>query len=268
MMKRKKGADVNQEHEYGISSFLSAPSSFQEIDICQKISFRLVHKVKQKRPFAISILEIYVTEPMFSDLLKDIYPDSDLFLLKMEADIFLSWKKQHIVQIISRHRYGIPDQFDIIIISPSCQFQKETQALFKLSQVLLQETGIIAGAFLGPDTFLELHTCLNWIENSISEQFPVAYFTPQSYWEKHISKDGLQLEVYQEDQFRKNYHNSQAVFQVAAAFGFFHCVEKELSNDNNHLLHNWMKAYDQGFRTKDGNVYTTYHVIELIGSFL
>ncbi|MCH5586475.1 hypothetical protein MK805_16160 [Shimazuella sp. AN120528] len=267
-MKRKKGADVNQEHEYGISSFLSAPSSFQENEICQKISFRLVHTIKQRRQFAISILEIYVTEPMFTDLIQDVYPDSDLFLLKMNADIFMTWNKSAIVQIISHHRDGIPDKFDIIIISPNCQFQREMPALFQFSGALLEESGIVATTFFGPHTFMELHNCLSWIDDSEMGNYPPAQFNPRTYWEKRLEQDGLHLEDVQEVQFRKTYHNSQGVFQMAALFGYFHAMEQKLADDNNHLLHNWMKAYDQGFRTKDGNVYTTYHLIDLIGRFL
>jgi malonyl-CoA O-methyltransferase len=125
----------------------------------------------------------------------------------------------------------------------------------------------MASTFFGPDTFLELHTCLNWIDSPV-DAIPAAHFHARSFWEKHLQQDEFQLEMCQEVQFRKTYHNSQAVFQMAATLGYFQTMEEELSDDGNHLLHQWMKAYDQGFRTKDGNVYTTYHFIELIGSFL
>lgn len=267
-MKRKKGADVNQEHEYGISSFLSAPSSFQENEVCQKVAFRLVHTIKKRRQFAISILEIYVTEPMFSDLLQDVYPDSDLFLLKMNANHFINWNKSAIVQVISHHHEGIPDKFDIIIISPNCQFQREMQALFQFSRAMLEESGIVATTFFGPDTFMELHTCLGWVDDSELGNYPSSPFTPRNYWERRLKQDGLYLEDVQEVQFRKTYLNSFGVFQMAALFGYFHTLEQNRTEDNTYLIHNWMKAYNQGFRTKDGNVYTTYHLIDLIGRYL
>jgi malonyl-CoA O-methyltransferase len=264
-MKRKKGADVNQEHEYGISSFLSAPSSFQENEISQKIAFRLVHKVKQRRQFAISILEIYVTEPIFSDLLKDIYPDSDLFLFKMDASN--SWNTKTIVQIISHHRDAVPDKFDIIIIAPNCQFGQEVTLLLEWVEALLEKKGLVATTFFGPDTFLEMKACLNWIDHAESE-YSVTCFPSKNSWEKRWEQHGLYLDDVQEDQFRKTYHNSRAIFQMAAMLGYFQAMEEQLLNNNNNMLHSWMKAYEQGFRTKDGNVYTTYHLIDLIGHFL
>ncbi|WP_156877767.1 hypothetical protein [Shimazuella kribbensis] len=265
-MKRKKGADVNQEHEYGISSFLSAPSSFQENEICQKIAFRLVHKVKQRRQFAISILEIYVTQPIYTDLLKDIYPDSDLFLFKMDAGI--SWNTQTIVQIISHHRDGVPEQFDIIIIAPNCQFGKEIPVLMDWTRSLLEKNGMVASTFFGPNTFLEMKTCLNWIDHSENEEYPAVAFPSRNSWEKRLEPHGFYWDDVQEDQFRKTYHNSHAIFQIAAKFGYFQTMEEQVINNKNHMLHSWMKAYEQGFRTKDGNVYTTYHLIDLIGHFL
>jgi hypothetical protein len=249
----KKGADVNQEREYGIMPSLLPFSSIQEVEICQKMAFRLVHTVKQKEPAATSILEICLEESLFTDLLRDAYPDADLFLLKIDNDFV--------------NQYSIPDQFDIIMVSPSCQKHPCVEDLISFCHSKLKQGGLFASILLGPDTFLELSTCITWMEQQQDCESLIDSFSA-SLWEQKLHQVGLSMWQSKEEWFRESCKNSQELFQIAATLGFFQTKNTVQTPEMVRFFREWMKTYQRGFRTKDDRISVTYHFIERVGYFL
>lgn len=243
---------MSREHKYEISAFQSA--SLQDNTVCQKLAFRLLHMVKQRKQFAVSILEIYVTKPLYSNLLQEIYPDSNVFLLKVD-------EQKTIKSFFTKQSTTIPKQFDMIILSPNCQFHQEIFTYLQTSQQLLNDEGIIAATFLGSQAFFEMQTCFHWLEDTASIPYPLPPCSPD-YWQHKFAHTNIDIEIVQEVQFRQSYHNSQSIFHTAALLGYF---QRDAAVFDQHLLHQWMNAYDQGFRSKDGSVYTTFHLVDFIG---
>jgi hypothetical protein len=246
---------VSREHRYEISAIQS--SSLQDNTVCQKLAFRLLHMVKQRKQFAISILEIYVTKPLYSSLLQEIYPDSNVFLLNIN-------EQKAIKTFFSQQSGKIPKQFDMIVLSPNCQFHQELFSFLETNLDLLHDEGIIAATFLGSQAFFEMQTCFHWLEETASIPYPLPPCSPD-YWQHKLSQTNIDMEIVQEVQFRQSYHNSQSVFHTAALFGYF---QRDLAIFDQQLLHQWMSAYDQGFRNKDGSVYTTFHLVDFIGRII
>ncbi len=251
----KKGANVNQEREYEITPFPAPFSTIQEIDVFQNITCRLVHTVKKLKRNPINILEICFGESCYMELLQDVFPDADLFLLNLENTTLIEQQ--------------FPDQFDVILVSPNGYLHQCDDEMMNFCHSKLKQGGLFASIMLGSDMFMELSSSMNFVEadrdwdDSLRMSFPT-----KSQWQDRLQQNGLSIWESKEEWYRKTYSSSRELFQIAAMLGFFQTVDIEKNQELQLFFQEWMKFYDRGFRTKEGRIYTTHHLIELIGFFL
>lgn len=252
---------MNQEREYKITPSPDYLSTAQEMDLFQNVVYRLIHNVKQKVANPDSILEICFGDSFYSELLRDVYPNSDFFLLNLEKNVPRSLTPL----------YGSisSDRFDIILISPNGYLHQCKDEIMRFCHTRLKEEGLFAGILFGYDMFMELRTSWNWLASQqVLETEVFTSFPTNSAWQERFKQSGLVISSIKEEWFRKYHKSSQELFQIATKLNFLQTVEKKDSLTINDTIEEWMTSYDRGFRTKEGRIYATYHLIELIGHFL
>jgi hypothetical protein len=167
------------------------------------------------------------------------------------------------------HERKFPDQFDIIFVSPNGYLHPCDDEMMNFCHTKLKQGGLFASIMLGPDMFMELSTSMNFVETDQEEDtaFSISFPT-RSQWQDKMQQHGMSIWESKEEWYRKTYSSSRELFQIATMLGFFQTVEIEKNRELQLFFQEWMKFYDRGFRTKEGRIYTTYHLIELIGYFL
>lgn len=239
----------------------------------QKMAHHLIQTIRMKYHHVERILEIGCGTGYFTQLLAETYPDAKITAIDLAENMIREAKEQveeDNVEFVLADAECLSqfakETYDLIVSNAAIHWVQNPSNLLNGTMKLLKPGGSFISTALGPDTFLELRSSFQYVEQELGIQ-PTDHLIPlpsMNNWVSQLEKAGFEENELEDHWLRQVYKDCRDLLQSIKATGTHYRANRQSMFEARRVLIRMMKLYNQAYRNKQGLVYATYQWVQMI----
>lgn len=238
----------------------------------QKMAHHLIQTIRMKHLYVKRILEIGCGTGYFTQLLAETYPDAQITAIDLAENMIRKAEEQveeenvkFVIADAESLSQFATETYDLIVSNAAIHWVQNPDNLLKEAMNLLKPGGSFISTALGPDTFLELRSSFQYVEQDLGIQ-PTDHLIPlpsMDDWGMQLAKAGFEKTEMEDHWLRQVYKDCRDLLQSIKATGANYRANRQSMFEARRVLIRMMELYNQAYRNKQGMVYATYQWVQM-----